>query len=201
MERARDPRERQAIMDEYLLTMERELYGSQMMPVPSLIYANDPLLGLVSPRPIAEPISVKPKPPLPEEHVVSALIGYRAWNAPLFVDELRSVASPSKWLPYQRFEAKCNQDQCSGVSCNCGIYAFNKMKLVQKKYTTEDRAKRYVYGECWLWGRVLECANGYRAQFGYPKAFIDDGAIAKRMSEVFGVELLKPSRLADKLPD
>jgi hypothetical protein len=130
------------------------------------------------------------KPPLPEEHIVNALIGYRAWNVPLFVDELRSVANGSKWLPYQRFEAKCEEDQCNGVQCGCGIYAFNGLTLVQKEYTQEDRSRRYVYGECWLWGRVLECANGYRAQFAYPKAFINNGAIAKRMAEVFGVELL-----------
>lgn len=132
----------------------------------------------------------QPPPPLPEEHIVSTVTGYRAWNVPLFVDELRSVAKQSKWKPYQRFEAQCEKGQCEGVSCNCGIYAFNKMELVQKEYTTQDRSKRYVYGECHLWGRVLECKDGYRAQFGYPKALINTGAIAKRMAEVFGIQLL-----------
>lgn len=134
------------------------------------------------------------QPPLPEEHIVSAVVGFRAWNVPLFVDELRSVAKSSKWKPFQRFEASCETSQCSGVSCQCGIYAFNKMDLVQKEYTQQDRSKRYVYGECWLWGRVLECAHGYRAQFAYPKAFVNNGAIAKRMAEVFGVTLLTTSK-------
>jgi hypothetical protein len=129
-------------------------------------------------------------PPLPEEYVVNALVGCRAWNVPLFVDELRSVARASKWLPYRRFEAKCEEEQCDGVTCTCGVYAFKKMALVQKEYTQPNRSKRYVYGECWLWGRVLECKRGYRAQFAYPKGFINNGAIAKRMAEVFGVELL-----------
>jgi hypothetical protein len=128
---------------------------------------------------------------LPEDHVVQALTGYRAWNVPLFVDELRSVAKSSKWKPYQRFEAFCESAQCQGVSCSCGIYAFKKMESVQAEYKQEDRSKRYVYGECHLWGRVLECKDGYRAQFAYPKAFINNGAIAKRMAEVFGVALLK----------
>lgn len=137
------------------------------------------------------PASTKPPKPLPEEHLVNAIIGYRAWNVPLFVDELRSVAKPSKWKPYERFEAVCKSSQCSGVSCSCGIYAFRKLDQVQKEYTQTDRSKRYVHGECWLWGRVLECKDGYRAQFAYPKAFIDNGAIAKRMAEVFGIELVK----------
>ena len=141
-----------------------------------------------------EPAKEKPKKPLPEDHIVSAIIGFRAWNVPLFVDELRSVAKSSKWLPYAKFSAQCEAAQCSGVSCTCGIYAFNKLELVQKEYRQEDRSKRYVYGECWLWGRVLECEKGYRAQFAYPKAFVDNGAIAKRMAEIFGVELLATSK-------
>lgn len=148
--------------------------------------AMNPILGIKW----GEPAVYSAPTPLPEEHIVNAIVGYRAWNVPLFVDELRSVAKQSKWKPYQRFEAECKEAQCNGVSCSCGIYAFNKMELVQKEYTTQDRSKRYVYGECHLWGRVLECKDGYRAQFGYPKALINTGAIAKRMAEVFGIGLL-----------
>jgi hypothetical protein len=132
----------------------------------------------------------KPPKPLPEEHIVSTVTGFRAWNVPLFVDELRSVAKSAKWKPYERFEAVCAAPQCQGVACNCGIYAFKAMKSVQAEYKSEDRSKRYVWGECSLWGRILECKDGYRAQFGYPKSFVNNGAIAKRMAEVFGVKLL-----------
>ena len=127
---------------------------------------------------------------MPEEHLVQAITGYRAWNVPLFVDELRSVSQACKWLPYRRFEAECGQEQCNGVACSCGIYAFNKLSAVQDSYRSEERNRKYLYGEVSLWGRVLECKNGYRAQFAYPKAFVNTGAIAKRMSEVFGVPLL-----------
>ena len=134
---------------------------------------------------------VYPPKLLPEDHLVNAITGFRAWNVPLFADELRSVAQKARWLPYEKFKAQCESAQCSGVSCACGIYAFKTMDLVQEQYKSEDRSRRYVWGECWLWGRVLECKDGYRAQFAYPKAFVNNGAIAKRMSEVFGVELLK----------
>lgn len=127
---------------------------------------------------------------LPEEHLVNALTGYRAWNVPLFVDELRSVSKASKWIPYRKFAAECESDQCRGVKCLCGIYAFNKLDLVKYEYRGEGLSRKYVYGEVYLWGRVLECKNGYRAQFAYPKAFVNTGAIAKRMSEVFGVPLI-----------
>lgn len=136
-----------------------------------------------------EPASCSPQKPLPEEHVVSALIGYRAWNVPLFVDELRSVAVMAKWKPYEKLAAACAEAQCDGVGCNCGIYAFKTLDLVQRQYKSLDHAKRYVWGQVWLWGRVLECKDGYRAQFAYPKSFVNSGAISKRMAEVFGVSL------------
>lgn len=179
---ARDPREAQDIMREYQKVRDRYA-GYSMMPVYPISYpsmATSPYLG-------DDP---KPQKPLPEEHLVSAVTGYRAWNVPLFVDELRSVAKASKWLPYQRFEAQCAAQQCEGVSCQCGIYAFNQLKLVKDEYRGEGKSRKYVYGEVYLWGRVLECKDGYRAQFAYPKAFVNTGAVAKRMSEVFGVPLL-----------
>ena len=177
MANARDPREAQEIMRECSRTLEREMmYGIPQLPSP--LYPANPYIGMA----LGEKVKPTPTKPLPEEHLVSAVIGFRAWNVPLFVDELRSVAKTSKWLPYQRFEAKCENSQCQGVQCSCGIYAFNKMDLVQKEYRSDDRSKRYVYGECWLWGRVLECKMGYRAQFAYPKSFVNNGAISKRMS-------------------
>lgn len=155
-------------------------YGSTLQTFPP---------ARMAPPATSEPSNAKP---LPEEHLVAAITGFRAWNVPLFVDELRSVAKPSKWLPYRRFEAKCEAQQCAGVSCTCGIYAFNRMELVTKEYCGEGKSRKYVYGEVSLWGRVLECKDGYRAQFAYPKAFVNSGAIAKRMSEVFAVPLLEP---------
>jgi hypothetical protein len=191
MAKASDSREAIAIMREYQATMSGEIYGYGYPSIPPAMFSPvNPLLSGLGPLASNESASLKPKPPLPEEHIVAAITGYRAWNVPLFVDELRSVAKSHKWKPYQRFEAQCEASQCSGVACSCGIYAFNKMELVQKEYTTTDRNKRYVYGECWLWGRVLECKDGYRAQFAYPKAFINSGPIAERMAEVFGVELI-----------
>ena len=185
MYQARSPQEAMEIMKEYQQLLDRysnSLYG----------YVNRPMGGpmlMPSIQSLGEPISTNTTP-LPEEHLVSAVTAFRAWNVPLFCDELRSVAKPSKWLPYQRFEATCAAQQCAGVSCSCGIYAFNKMELVKTEYRGEGRSRKYVYGEVSLWGRVLECKDGYRAQFGYPKAFVNTGAIAKRMSEVFGVPLI-----------
>jgi hypothetical protein len=173
---ARDQREAAEIMRRY--QEERAYYRLQSLMSAAMV-----------PAAMSEPSNAKP---LPEEHLVAAITGFRAWNVPLFVDELRSVAKPSKWLPYRRFEAKCEAQQCAGVSCTCGIYAFSRMELVTKEYRGEGKSRKYVYGEVSLWGRVLECKDGYRAQFAYPKAFVNSGAIAKRMSEVFGVPLLKP---------
>lgn len=184
---ARSPQEATEIMREYQNVLARERHEMLRLP-PPIFYPSNPFTSPGGAS-VAEKKAESQKP-LPEEHIVSAVSGYRAWNVPLFVDELRSVNQNAKWKPFERYEASCSAAQCSGVSCSCGIYAFNKMALVQKEYMQTDRSKRYVYGECWLWGRVLECKDGYRAQFAYPKALVNNGAIAKRMAEVFGVKLL-----------
>ena len=193
MYNARSPQEAIEITREYQNALDNEQLGMLRLPPPifytsPIFYPSNPFTGPGGAS-VAEKKAESQKP-LPEEHIVSAVSGYRAWNVPLFVDELRSVNQNAKWKPFERYEASCSAAQCRGVSCSCGIYAFNKMALVQKEYTQTDRSKRYVYGECWLWGRVLECKDGYRAQFAYPKALVNNGAIAKRMAEVFGVKLL-----------
>lgn len=121
---------------------------------------------------------------LPEEHIVAAVVGWRVWNAPLFVDELRSF-NGTPWPKYARLEAHCGPSVCTGVRCGCGIYAWKKREACQD--VSSD--PHYVVGEVWLWGRILECDLGFRAQFSYPKTFVDTGSRAQRLAEVYGVKL------------
>lgn len=144
-----------------------------------------------------EPEKPRDVTPLPEEMVVSAIPGWRCWNVPLFVDELRSMVSGNKWPSYKRMEAVCEQPTCNGLYCECGIHAFRELKTAETSYKDSSRLSNKIFGEVWLWGRVLECKNGYRAQFAYPKSFVDTGTLARRMAEVYGVKAIeKPCVLA-----
>jgi hypothetical protein len=94
------------------------------------------------------------------------------------------------WPAYKRMEANCPNGACTGVNCGCGIYAFKQLKSARADYTETSRYPNRVFGSVWLWGRMLEHSKGYRAQFAYPKNFIDTGTLARKMAEVYGVTLV-----------
>jgi len=53
------------------------------------------------------------------------------------------------------------------MDCTCGIYATKNLdKLRQAGYERHG-----IYGEVYLWGSLVECEFGWRAQFAYPKSF------------------------------
>lgn len=73
------------------------------------------------------------------------------------------------WPARKPLEALCHGNLLADhdppkVACTCGIYAWNR----------EARANAYqsgnvIYGEVYLWGDVLICDYGYRAEIAYPK--------------------------------
>jgi len=70
--------------------------------------------------------------------------------------------------PPERYDASCLNGTHShkdhivpGPGCTCGVYALKERDAVI------DMGQ--VYGEVYLWGRVIEANGGYRAQYAYPK--------------------------------
>lgn len=50
-----------------------------------------------------------------------------------------------------------------GEECTCGFWAFkDKEQIVRQGYNGHG-----LIGEVWLWGRVIECEDGYRSQYMY----------------------------------
>jgi hypothetical protein len=105
------------------------------------------------------------------------LVAYRAWGrvdfvardgtteprlAPIGVTPAASVL----WYPRQRMEAVClhHAHAAPDIACTCGVWAL----------PTIDKARAIgavsMFGEVYLWGRVIEFEQGYRAQYAYPKA-------------------------------
>lgn len=70
--------------------------------------------------------------------------------------------------------------------CSCGIYAA--------KSNTSDHYLSYececeVWGEVYLWGKVQEYTDGYRAEFAYPKSLSTSRSqeMANKLAERYGV--------------
>jgi hypothetical protein len=122
------------------------------------------------------------------------IVGYRVWV--LREGKLSSYAVDNFWTPQ-----KANVAQCGGyegvkfwgshkvtsgprliphadyvaplAECGCGFYAFKTLPdLVE---WLQDREPKVVTGEVYLWGKIVDCQYGYRAQYAYPKQFYSNG--------------------------
>lgn len=78
------------------------------------------------------------------------------------------------------------------VGCACGVYAFTN-----PDHPDMVSSDAHVWAEIYLWGEVLICETGYRAQFAYPKTLFlrDTGTkvirwVADQLQEQYGVPCL-----------
>jgi hypothetical protein len=87
----------------------------------------------------------------------------------------------------------------------CGIYAFKtEAQLNDYLRDVEEKSRGFlpdmyagpediVLGTVYLWGKVTECSNGYRAEFAYPKELYESawsaltGNRRARIAELYGL--------------
>jgi hypothetical protein len=117
---------------------------------------------------------------------VEPLLGWRAWRiwTPLSGSNpcpaFSSVMLDTPWTPRRRFSAEHSFDlgvNCRGLMdtcCSCGIYAFrNPFETFVYLMKVRDRllgmSVEVALGTVSLWGRVIECELGYKAQYAYPR--------------------------------
>jgi len=99
------------------------------------------------------------------------LVGWRSLEVvkPYF---LVSGGGSMIWIPNERAEAECTRfgDQHPDVpapasNCTCGIYSMKTLEDFDRSY--------YCKCKCWvelyIWGKIQEASEGYRAQYAYPK--------------------------------
>jgi len=94
--------------------------------------------------------------------LTECIVGFRRWNITAS-GLLQSTAQEDIWLPREAFHARCwSHADCPSEDCDCGIYSMRG---------PEDfgDAEMGVVGEVYLWGKVIEHEDGYRAEFAYPK--------------------------------
>ena len=118
------------------------------------------------------------------------IVGYRAWV--LREGKLSSYAVDNFWTPKQANVAQCGgyehvkfwgpYSMQSGpkliphashlaplAECGCGFYALKTLPYLEA--WLEHRKPNIVMGEVYLWGKIVDCQYGYRAQYAYPKRF------------------------------
>ena len=101
-------------------------------------------------------------------------VGWRGWNLfnPHYLQSGNWI-----WPVKERLEAKCNHTEhrenetVPVVDCSCGIYAFKRPEQVREQNYNHQQ----VLGEVSLWGKVVECRDGWKAQYAYPRRLWVDG--------------------------
>jgi hypothetical protein len=113
------------------------------------------------------------------------IVDWRCWYLPKSltpetVPHLQSVVTAAQW---QHGKAFTSLD----VDRN-GIHAF-KLRTDAARYIEPNEGNRdrflyrRVYGSVYLWGKVIECEFGYRAEFAYPKSLLVERVIRPGMAE------------------
>lgn len=134
-------------------------------------------------------------PPPPIEDLGTAIepiIGYREWvvgYSPRIGEyRLRSFWEQDLWKPKQAHQALClrgrsnpfvafreegslSDHDAPHINCTCGIYARESLEQLG--------LEGGVYGSVYLWGEVIVCERGYRAEYAYPKDLIIQGYAPK----------------------
>lgn len=128
---------------------------------------------------------------------VTPITAWRAWKVDESkpVPQLAALGGYGAWEPRKAIEATCKNDGIAGYSfapigmgamaqialaaaaerkqhqapcrdCTCGIWAFTTLEGL---IDALDGYKPRVIGMVSMWGRIIECVKGFRAQFAYPK--------------------------------
>jgi hypothetical protein len=157
---------------------------------------------------------------LPSDMIVMPIVAYRVWYIPLQpILQLRSYHIQTAWEPCKRLEAECRNHMscvCAGefwtstkrepeepftCSCSAGIYAWKTMDQGFDMYMDEIEklvsvapeeacTNRIAFGKVYLWGKVIECEKGFRAQYAYPAGFYYTADNTPSLCDMYRVPLL-----------
>ncbi len=130
---------------------------------------------------------------LPIVQGIVPLVGWRSYSflRPYYLQSGGHLVEPKK---HNEAECRYGKEHVSPAeTCSCGHYAFKTLEQVaESAYATTQ-----VIAEVWLYGKVIEYSEGFRAQFAYPKACwwnpssYEDKSWAAKLSwigHVYGVE-------------
>jgi hypothetical protein len=113
--------------------------------------------------------------------------GFRVWgvNRDGLLESATAGFSfgPQVWRPFERYDAACvclrHCDDAPNPDHTCGIHAFADEFEALRWAGAIARQRPVVLGTVDLWGRVVECGGGWRAQHAYP-ASLDRWFVPRR---------------------
>jgi hypothetical protein len=132
---------------------------------------------------------------LPTERIDRHLIGWRIWEARpagLFAF-LESLVTRTIWPAGEPLVA---HGVVTTMNDNVGIYAFDHRRTpeqyeVDYHVDPEIDRKMLVRGSVALWGKILVCEAGYRAEFAYPDVVIvQNEKLAQALRRTYGCEVV-----------
>lgn len=137
---------------------------------------------------------------------IEPVVGWRLW---LVVDDggfrwLESPLYPVRWSPQRALVAHCLPERRSRVlapgprivpphtapceRCGCGVYAAAAPDaLLPYVGSGREGAAARVLGRVLLWGKVVECERGWRAERAYPeRLYVNEPTAAEGLGD-YGV--------------
>jgi hypothetical protein len=146
---------------------------------------------------------------------VEPVVGWRCWRLRDSLDgfALVSACRPVRWEPGRPLAASCFDGHAPPRSgCTCGIYAATEPRLphayLPPHVKAADRIRTQAVlgydvvmavGLAALWGEVIECDWGWRAQYAYPRSLYLPTGIRHFQRSPTGVEIYDSARLAAEL--
>lgn len=99
---------------------------------------------------------------------IQTLTGWRGWD--VYDGRLCALRNCIPWEPRKSSKAECayHIHEAPRMECSCGYWSFKSSDLM-KKALHAYQSLVMVVGSVEIWGKVIECENGYRSEFSYPK--------------------------------
>ena len=131
-----------------------------------------------------------PQAPAKMPDYMHTLTAWRAWGCA--GSWLMGLGYDTFWEPRKAQKSRCvkGTHDSPQFNCSCGFWSFKSLDMLTdhlSKYT----GSTVVVGTVEIWGRVIECENGFRSEFAYPKELwlLEDGF--EHLSHMYGVPVRK----------
>ena len=144
-------------------------------------------LSTAAPLLVSDPT---PPAPLRSPDFVHVLTAWRGWEVSDGL--LEALGSNTQWEPKRAQRASCQASDhaAPNFSCHCGYWSFKSFELLQEALVGYANIVD-VIGQVEIWGRVIECENGWRSEFAYPKELWLVGEGLESLSWKYGVPVRK----------
>jgi hypothetical protein len=148
---------------------------------------------------------------------IEPVVGWRVWRVRDTgrAFELTSANRPTAWAPGEIFAASCDRDAAHptpALDCTCGIYASRQPATAVELLPPYIRAVSSIIapsilgydtvmavGLVALWGEIVVCDWGWRAQYAYPRELFVPSSVKHYRRDAGSVEIFDSSGLAEIL--